>query len=199
MPKTAAKTRSRSKPATDSKPSRHVEKAEPKPLRYVGKKQVLGWKESVVLPGLGNIRLPAKLDTGARTSALHAIEMVYTKTRSAMWIEFDLPDIDQALRHRFRLPVAEHRAVKSSIGTAQIRPVVVLTLRLADQVWSTEVTLTDRSDMELPMLIGRSALRGRFVVDPARTRLAGPISSKNHVGAPVRTTVIKKQKSKTRT
>lgn len=167
-----------------------------KPLRTVGQKQVLGWKESVVLPDLGNIRLPAKLDTGARTSALHAVDMIYSKSRSTMWIEFDLPDIDQALRHRFRLPVAEHRSVKSSTGTAQIRPVVVLVLRLADQVWSTEVTLTDRSDMELPMLIGRTALKGRFVVDPARTRLAGPISSTNHVGAPVRKPVTRKPRSR---
>ncbi|MGB0134821.1 ATP-dependent zinc protease [Dokdonella sp.] len=172
--------------------SRSRSTGETKPLRVVGNKLVLGWKESVVLPDLGNIRLPAKLDTGARTSALHAVGMNYSKSRSAMWIEFELPDIDQALRHRFRLPVAEHRSVKSSTGMAQIRPVVILTLRLADQVWSTEVTLTDRSDMELPMLIGRSALKGKFLVDPSRTRLAGPISSTNHVGAPVRKTVIKK-------
>jgi hypothetical protein len=141
--------------------------------RGVGTKQVLGWKESVVVATLGNIRLLAKLDTGARTSALHAVDIIYIKHRSAIWVEFDLPDIDQSKRHRFRLPLAEHRSVKSSIGTSQIRPVVVLDLCMADQRWSTEVTLTDRSDMELPMLIGRSALKGRFVVDPARTRLAG--------------------------
>lgn len=134
---------------------------------------MLGWKESVVLSTLGGIELLAKLDTGARTSALHAVDIIYIKHRSAIWVEFDLPDIDQSRRHRFRLPLAEHRSVKSSIGTSQIRPVIVLELGIAGQVWSTEVTLTDRSDMELPMLIGRSALKGRFVVDPARTRLAG--------------------------
>lgn len=144
-----------------------------KPLRTLGRKQVLGWKESVVLSGLGGIRLIAKLDTGARTSALHAVDIVYIRHRSAIWVEFDLPDIDQSKRHRFRLPLAEHRSVKSSIGTSQIRPMVVLELCMAGQRWSTEVTLTDRSDMELPMLIGRSALKGRFIVDPARTRLAG--------------------------
>lgn len=143
-----------------------------KPLRTVGKKQVLGWKESVVLSSLGGIGLMAKLDTGARSSALHAVDIIYVKHRSAIWVEFDLPDIDQSKRHRFRLPLAEHRSVKSSIGTSQIRPVVVLDLCMAGQRWSSEVTLTDRSDMELPMLIGRSALKGRFVVDPARTRLA---------------------------
>jgi hypothetical protein len=197
MRRTAVQSSNRSRSAGEAKTTQRADRDEFKPLRSVGKKQVLGWKESVVLPDLGNIRLPAKLDTGARTSALHAVDMKYSKSRSTMWIEFDLPDIDQSMRHRFRLPVAEHRSVKSSTGTAQIRPVVILSLRLADQVWSTEVTLTDRSDMELPMLIGRSALKGRFVVDPARTRLAGPISSKNHVGAPVGKTVIKKPNTRT--
>ena len=160
-----------------------------RPLRTVGRKQVLGWKESVVLSSLGGIGLMAKLDTGARTSALHAVDIIYIRQRSAIWVEFDLPDIDQSKRHRFRLPLAEHRSVKSSIGTSQIRPVVVLDLCMAGQRWSTEVTLTDRSDMELPMLIGRSALKGRFVVDPARTRLAGesgkPTIAKKAKPAPV--------------
>ncbi|MEZ5462084.1 ATP-dependent zinc protease [Dokdonella sp.] len=199
MRKAAAPSSNRSRSAGEAKASRRAVGDELKPLRSAGNKKVLGWKESVVLPDLGNIRLPAKLDTGARTSALHAVDMKYSRSRSTMWIEFDLPDIDQSRRHRFRLPVAEHRTIRSSTGTAQIRPVVILALRLAGQVWATEVTLTDRSDMELPMLIGRSALKGKFVVDPARTRLAGPISSTNHVGAPVRTTVIKKPKSKPRT
>ncbi len=87
-------------------------------------------------------------------------------------MEFDLPDLHAPILRRFRLPVVEHRKIKSSIGNSQNRPVVLLALHLADQTWTTEVTLTDRSDMELPMLIGRSALKGRFVVDPARTRLA---------------------------
>jgi hypothetical protein len=160
-------------------------------LRTVGKKQVLGWKEPVVLETLGGIRLLAKLDTGARTSALHAVDIVYVKHRSAIWVEFDLPDIDQSRTHRFRQPLAEHRSVKSSIGTSQIRPVIVLTLSMAGQTWSTEVTLTDRSDMELPMLIGRSALKGRFVVDPARTRLSG-----HHGAAPTLNSATKKSKIK---
>ncbi|SFN58637.1 Uncharacterized conserved protein [Dokdonella immobilis] len=149
---------------------------------------MLGWKESVVLSGLGGIRLIAKLDTGARTSALHAVDILYIRHRSAIWVEFDLPDIDQSKRHRFRLPLAEHRSVKSSIGTSQIRPMVVLELCMAGQRWSTEVTLTDRSDMELPMLIGRSALKGRFVVDPARTRLAGDAGETQTVQAAKKST-----------
>jgi hypothetical protein len=153
--------------------ARPTERAKTAPQSGVGTKRVLGWKENVVLATLGGIRLMAKLDTGARTSALHAVNILYVKHRSAIWVEFDLPDVDQSKRHRFRLPLAEHRAVKSSIGTSQIRPVVVLDLLLAGQAWSTEVTLTDRSDMELPMLVGRSALKGRFIVDPSRTRLAG--------------------------
>ncbi len=148
----------------------------PRPLRTVGTREVLGWKESVVLPGLGGACLLAKLDTGARTSALHAADLELHRHHAMLWVEFDLPDVAARVPRRYRLPVVEHRAVKSSIGSRQIRPVVVLALTLAGQTWTTEVTLTDRSDMELPMLIGRSALKGRFVVDPARTRLAGPHS-----------------------
>ncbi len=151
-------------------------------LRSVGTKQVLGWKESVALPGLGNVRLLAKLDTGARTSALHAIDISFGRSHGRPWVEFDLPDIDEPAARHFRLPVLEHRKIRSSIGHSQIRPVVLLALTLAEQTWKTEVTLTDRSDMELPMLVGRSALKGRFVVDPARTRLASPrkISTRAH-------------------
>jgi hypothetical protein len=143
-------------------------------LRCLGTKLVLGWKEVVVLPGLGDIRLLAKLDTGARTSALHAVDMRFSRSHGKWWVEFDQPDIEQSAKRHFRLTVQEHRRIKSSIGSSQIRPVVLLALSVAEQTWATEVTLTDRSDMELPMLIGRSALKGRFLVDPARTRLAGP-------------------------
>lgn len=145
-----------------------------RPLLQVGSKQVLGWKETVRLPGLGDAQLLAKLDTGARTSALHAGNLVFTRHAEAPWVVFDLPDLAALSPRRFRLPMLEQRRVKSSTGSSQLRPVVLLQLMLAGQAWTTEVTLTDRSDMELPMLVGRSALKGRFLVDPARTRLAGP-------------------------
>lgn len=154
--------------------------SKPKPLRTVGEKQVLGWKEFVALPDFGEIRLLAKLDTGARTSALHAGNLTFSRSHAKLWVEFDLPDFHAKVPRRFKLPVVEHRKIKSSIGNSQIRPVVLLALHLADQTWTTEVTLTDRSDMELPMLIGRSALRGRFVVDPARTRLASQRQLASH-------------------
>jgi hypothetical protein len=152
-------------------------------LRAVGGKKVLGWKELVVLTGLGDIALLAKLDTGARTSALHAENLTVSRQHTKLWVEFELPDIHESVPRRFRMPVVEHRKIKSSIGSSQIRPVVLLALTLAGQSWAAEVTLTDRSDMELPMLIGRSSLKGRFVVDPARTRLAGagPVSMHSRV------------------
>lgn len=142
------------------------------PARVRATKLVLGWKETVVLATLGGIELPAKLDTGARTSALHAVDIVCSGQDGDAWVTFDLPDIDQSKRHRFCLPLAEHRLVKGSVGASQVRPLVLMELSLAGQTWTTEVTLTDRSDMELPMLIGRAALKGRFLVDPARTQLA---------------------------
>ena len=135
-------------------------------------KLVLGWKETIALATLGGIALLAKLDTGARTSALHAVDIVCSEKDGGDWVTFDLPDIDQSKRHRCCLPLAGHRSVKGSIGASQIRPLVRMELSLAGQTWTTEVTLTDRSDMELPMLIGRAALKRRFLVDPSRTQLA---------------------------
>lgn len=142
------------------------------PLRPRAIKLVLGWKETIALATLGGIELLAKLDTGARTSALHAVDIVCSEKDGSDWVTFDLPDIDQSKRHRFCLPLAGHRSVKGSIGASQIRPLVRMELSLAGQTWTTEVTLTDRSDMELPMLIGRAALKRRFLVDPSRTQLA---------------------------
>lgn len=133
---------------------------------------VLGWKEEVSIPTLAGLRLLAKLDSGARTSALHAVDIRYERRQRRDWVRFDLPDVDQRRRHRFLLPLAAQRTVKSSIGDRQLRPVVELELCIAGQTWLTEVTLTDRSDMGIPMLIGRRALGGRFLIDPGRTRLA---------------------------
>ena len=143
-----------------------------KALRTIGKKQILGWKEFVTLPDLGNIRLLSKLDTGARTSALHADSLKFSRRNGKLWVKFELLDFHTSESKQFKLPVVEKRKVKSSIGSIQIRPVVLLAVNLAEQTWTTEVTLTNRSDMELPMLIGRSALKRRFIVDPARTQLA---------------------------
>ncbi len=133
---------------------------------------VVGWRELVSLPELGLSGIPAKIDTGARTSALHA------KVIEDYW---------QGRRHYLRFSVAwdgvEHlceavrvdrRGVRSSNGDLQERFVIKTPLRIGTLMFRAEVTLADRSEMQFPMLIGRTALRRRMVVDSGHSWLQSP-------------------------
>jgi hypothetical protein len=120
---------------------------------------IVGWKENVSFPKLNLGPLVAKIDTGARTSALHAdaIEVVGRRVRFV---------IDSK---RYAAPLVGHKRVKSSNGQSETRAVIRSTLRLGGTVMKTEITLTDRTDMEVPMLLGRNSIKGLFVVNPAKT------------------------------
>lgn len=133
---------------------------------------MVGWRERISLPDLGIAAIPAKIDTGARTSALNA-EIVETFAR------------DGAPHVRFlaRWPgherlcaaaVTDCRAVRSSNGEMQQRFVIKTPLRLGNLIFAAELTLADRSEMQLPMLVGRTALRRRMVVDSSRSWLQSP-------------------------
>jgi hypothetical protein len=120
---------------------------------------VAGWKEYVSFPKLKLGPLVAKIDTGARTSALHAdaIEVIGKRVRFV---------IDGK---RFAAPSMGHKQVKSSNGLSETRAVIRATLQLGNTVMKTEITLTDRTDMDVPMLLGRNSIKGLFVVNPAKT------------------------------
>jgi hypothetical protein len=120
---------------------------------------ILGWKEHVVFPRLKLGPLVAKIDTGARTSALHANEIVVSGKRVRFVID----------GKRFAAPLVGHKRVKSSNGQSETRAVMRVTLQLGHMVMKTEITLTDRTDMEVPMLLGRNSLKGLFMVNPAKT------------------------------
>lgn len=137
-----------------------------------GAHAIVGWKEWVGLPDLGIARIRAKIDTGARTSALHAMKISQVVHDGQPFARFAL---DRAKRGQerqfFEAPIIDQRTIKSSNGTFQDRLVIATPLALAGRKWSIEVTLTDRSDMDLPMLVGRSAMEGRLLVDPDRSYL----------------------------
>ncbi len=120
---------------------------------------VAGWKEYVAFPKLKLGPLVAKIDTGARTSALHAdaIEVIGKRVRFV---------IDGK---RFAAPSMGNKLVKSSNGLSETRAVIRATLQLGNTVMKTEITLTDRTDMDVPMLLGRNSIKGLFVVNPAKT------------------------------
>lgn len=144
-----------------------------KPTRKQGGKTrpVIGWREWVGLPELGIERIKAKVDTGARSCALHAFRLKPFRRDGDLWVQFEAHPVQRRARPSVpcELPVRDIRTVTNSGGRSERRYVVETLLRLGDAVWHVEVTLTNRDQMGFRMLLGRTALRRRFVVDPARS------------------------------
>lgn len=134
-----------------------------------------GWREWVGLPGFGVEHVKAKLDTGARSSALHAFDIEEFERDGAEWVRFRVhpwqrSDADAV---PVECPVHDRRSVRSSTGHEQQRIVVRTELALLGQRITTDVTLTRRDEMGFRMLVGREALRQGFLVDAARSYLGG--------------------------
>ena len=128
----------------------------------------LGWREWVGLPEWCVPFVKAKLDTGARTSSLHAFDLHTYDLDGLQRVRFQIHPWQRSIRDQVAAdaPVVAWRSVKSSSGRADERPVVLTTVCLAGTTLEAEVTLTRRDEMGFRMLIGREALRSRFVVDP---------------------------------
>jgi len=153
-----------------------------------GETLVLGWREWVALPGLGVPRLKAKVDTGARTSALHAFRIHTFEREGVETVEF-LVHPEQRRRQPeilCRAPIYDRRSVASSNGQSEDRIVILTTIEMAGRAWPIEVTLANRDQMGFRMLLGREALRGRAVVDPGRSYCAG----KSQVAIEKRTSIV---------
>ena len=138
-------------------------------------KIIIGWKEWVSLPELGIPALEAKVDTGAKTSALHAFELETIETPDGIFVRFglhpDRHDSSRALYGSARL--TDRRLVSDSGGHQELRCVIQTRLRVGGLDWTIELTLTNRESMAYRMLLGREALRGRLLVDPAHRYLLG--------------------------
>lgn len=131
-------------------------------------KAVIGWREWVGLPDLGVEKVKAKIDTGARTSAIHAFEIRPFERDGQRYVSFLLHPV-QHHRHpevACEARVADERIVTSSNGEREKRYVVETRIQLGEEVWPIELTLTNRDEMGFRMLLGRRAVRRRFVVDP---------------------------------
>jgi hypothetical protein len=132
---------------------------------------VVGWREWVALPGLGIARIKAKVDTGARSSALHAVDQETVERDGRTFVRFSVLPVQRSSRSQVRTeaPLVDRRPVRSSSGRSEVRPVVEVEVEMGGQRFSVEVTLTRRDQMGFRMLLGRTALRRRFLVDPGRS------------------------------
>jgi len=136
-------------------------------------RQDIGWREEVALPDLHIARLKAKVDTGARTSALHAEHVERFTCGGLAWVRFSVPLA--AAAGRVEAPVADEREIRNTSGRAARRIVIRTLLVLGQRHWPIEVSLADRTEMSFDLILGRTAIRGRrLCVDPGRSFLAGP-------------------------
>lgn len=139
-----------------------------KPLR---KYPIIGWREWVGLPELGIDRIKAKVDTGARTSALHAFSLHPFMENGQNRIRFEIHPLQHDTNKVVTCvaDVVDKRFVTDSGGHKEERHVIMTPITIAGQTWSIEITLTERETMLFRMLLGRNALRRRFIVNPARS------------------------------
>ncbi|MEZ6197852.1 MAG: RimK/LysX family protein [Planctomycetota bacterium] len=138
-------------------------------------REVIGWREWVALPEFGVSSIKAKVDTGARTSSLHAYDVEEFVRGRKRWVRFTVHPEQRDVSETIRVtaPLKEHRRVRSSTGHTERRPVVWTTVEILGDRFEIEITLTNRDVMGFRMLLGRQAIRGRFVVDPGRSFLNG--------------------------
>lgn len=145
---------------------------------------MVGWREWLALPELGIDRIRAKVDTGARTSALHADRVTPFERDGQPWVSFVARPRSGGSRDRTAVQCEARalgiRRVKNSNGGVEHRYVIVTPMEIGCRRMDIEITLTDRAEMGHEMLLGRSALRkGGFLVHPSKSHLQ---SRQSHAG-----------------
>lgn len=137
-------------------------------------KAIIGWREWCAMPDLALPGVLAKIDTGAKTSALHAFN-IGPSDRGDDWLAFSVHPVQRRRRPEIRCEArcVDLRAVTSSNGKTEERPVIETTIVMGPQTFVTEITLTNRDEMGFRMLIGRQSLSRRFIVDPGLSYCCG--------------------------
>lgn len=140
---------------------------------------VIGWHECISLPELGLTDFAVKIDTGAKTTALHAegIEVFYRETQK--WVRFLSPNIPGTPSKICEFPVFTKRDITNTSGIPETRIVIRTPMIIAKRKWKIDISLADRGSMRFPLILGRRALRRRnIVIDPGQSYLVShkPIS-----------------------
>jgi hypothetical protein len=135
----------------------------------------IGWREWLSLPELKVKRIKAKIDTGARSSSVHAFEIEPFTRDESDWVRFSIHPLQRNDKNIViaEAPVLDQRSVRSSSGHVTLRYVISTTVLWNQQSWPIELTLADRDSMGFRMLLGREAFRRRFLVDSARSYVGG--------------------------
>ncbi|RLL51966.1 ATP-dependent zinc protease [Mariprofundus sp. EBB-1] len=136
---------------------------------------VLGWREWASLPGLGIVAIKVKVDTGARSSALHTFEMEPFSEAGIAMVRFSVHPYqhDASIVKTCVAPLLDERNVTDSGGHTEQRAVILTSLVLGGLRKNIEITLTNRENMKFRMLLGRTAMAGDCIVDPRRSYLLG--------------------------
>lgn len=140
----------------------------------------IGWREWVSLPDLGVKSIKAKVDTGARSSSLHAFDIEEFQRDNQQWVRFSIHPVQRKAKPTVaaEAQVLEYRSVRSSSGKASRRPVILTSLQLLGETLQVELTLANRDEMGFRMLLGREAFRGRFLVDAGNSYFGGQPKAK---------------------
>tara|TARA_B100000953_G_C17878218_1_gene377127 strand:- start:256 stop:687 length:432 start_codon:yes stop_codon:yes gene_type:complete len=134
-------------------------------------KITVGWREKIELLDFDNSIVKAKMDTGARTSSLHATHISEKEELEKKYVTFRLKTIiNDSVKYKFfKCELKEWRIVKNSGGDEEYRPVINIRIKIGAKKMKIEVTLTQRSRMSYDMLIGRTALRKKFLIDSGKS------------------------------
>ena len=138
-------------------------------IRNIKDLPVIGWREWLALPDLGIRNIKVKVDTGARSSAIHVFGLKEFEKDGKTWVRFNVHPQQRKTDKTIQCSaeVLEYRKIRSSSGVAARRPVIETTIRILDEEFKVELTLANRDQMGFRMLLGRQAIRQRFIVDPA--------------------------------